>query len=149
MGKVYHDLGELDKSADAYAEALNEPARGRGQETRIGRARVLLDANEAEQASDGSGGTQEASTGRTQVLALAARQARDLGRAEEAEELADRALAGDPDELRCPAGPGTASLPLHAARSSPSPTWKRAVAGQSQRRPRPFNCCSRRKRAWD
>jgi len=48
LGKVYHDLGNLSESADAYAQALQRsPPAEEAKESRIGRIRSLLDANRA------------------------------------------------------------------------------------------------------
>jgi tetratricopeptide (TPR) repeat protein len=100
MGKVYHDLGELEKSAEAYSEALNrKPPPAEAKECRIGRARALLDANQAAQAGEDLEVLRTREPDEPQILALAARQARDLGRTEEAEELAGRALAADAENF--------------------------------------------------
>jgi tetratricopeptide (TPR) repeat protein len=97
LGKVYHDMGDLQESAQAYTQALRRslPA-AEARECRVGRARALLDANQAEQAAADLDELRKQTPDDPQVLALAARQARDLGRTDEAERLADRALAGDP-----------------------------------------------------
>jgi tetratricopeptide (TPR) repeat protein len=100
MGKVYHDLGELAKSAESYTQALDRsPPTAEARETRIGRARVLLDAHRAEQASEDLEELKKLAPDEPQILSLAARQARDLGRSEGAAAFADRALAGDPDNF--------------------------------------------------
>lgn len=100
LGKVYHDLGELDRSAEAYTEALKRnPPAAETREARLGRVRVLLDGHRAEQASNDLEELQKCDPDEPQILALAARQARDLGRAEESGQLADRALALDADNV--------------------------------------------------
>jgi tetratricopeptide (TPR) repeat protein len=100
MGKVYHDLGNLEESAASYAQALSRslPA-SEARESRSGRVRALLDANQAEQAAADLDELRKQAPDDPQVLALAARQARDLGRTDEAEGLADRALDGDPNNF--------------------------------------------------
>ena len=100
MGKVYHDLGNLVESAQAYSEALRRslPA-AEAKESRIGRVRALLDANQAGQAAADLDELRRQAPEDPQVLALAARQARDLGHLDEAKGLADRALAGNPKEF--------------------------------------------------
>jgi predicted Zn-dependent protease len=100
MGKVYHDLGELQESAEAYAQAMRRsPPAAEARESRIGRVRALLDGKRAEEASADLEALSREEPENAQVLALASRQALDLGRSEEAASLADRALALDPDEF--------------------------------------------------
>jgi tetratricopeptide (TPR) repeat protein len=97
LGKVYHDLGNLEDSAGAYAEALRRtPPAAEARESRIGRVRALLDAHRGEEASAELAVLSQQTPDDPQVLALAARQARDLGRPDAAAERAQRALAGDP-----------------------------------------------------
>jgi predicted Zn-dependent protease len=100
LGKVYHDLGKLEESAEAYRESLRRsPPESEAKETRIGRARALLDANQAAEASADLEALRELAPEDPHVLALAARQARDLGRTHAALELADRALVHDAAEF--------------------------------------------------
>jgi predicted Zn-dependent protease len=100
LGKVYHDLGNLEESAEAYAQALRRaPPAAESKESRIGRVRSLLDANQVERASADLEALTKQSPEDPRVLALSAWQARDLGRADEAEALADAALARDPDDF--------------------------------------------------
>jgi predicted Zn-dependent protease len=97
LGKVHHDLGNLDESSSAYTEALRRnPPAAEARESRIGRIRARLDANHAEEASEDLAELRRQTPDDPQALALAARQARDLGRLDEAMELARRALAADP-----------------------------------------------------
>ena len=97
LAKVYHDLGHLDESAAAYTEALRRnPPAAEARESRLGRARVRLDANHAEEATEDLAELTRRAKDDPQVLALAARQARDRGRPDEALGLADRTLAIDP-----------------------------------------------------
>ena len=97
LGKVYHDLGNLDESTAAYTEALRRsPPAVEARESRIDRVRVRLDGNHAEEVSADLDELRRQSPDDPQVLALAARQTRDRGRSDEALELAERALAGDP-----------------------------------------------------
>jgi tetratricopeptide (TPR) repeat protein len=100
MGKVYHDLGRLQESSDAYAEALRRsPPAAESQEARIGRVRALLDNKQAEQASLDLEILRSESPQDPQVLALAARQALALGLADKAKDLAASALALDSTEF--------------------------------------------------
>jgi predicted Zn-dependent protease len=97
MGKVHHDLGRLDESAEAYAQALKRsPPASEARESRLGRIRALLEANRAREASEDLAEAREQAPVDSDVLALAARQARDLGQMDEATTLADRTLASDP-----------------------------------------------------
>jgi tetratricopeptide (TPR) repeat protein len=100
MAKVQHDMGELSKAADAYGQALRRsPPAAEAREARLGRIRALLEANRAEEAAADLKKARQLAPDDPRVLGLAARQARALGRTTEALELADRALAGDPDDL--------------------------------------------------
>jgi tetratricopeptide (TPR) repeat protein len=100
MGKVHHDLGELPESAEAYAQALSRsPPPAEATEARIGRVRALLDGKQAERASADLEILRKEQPENAGVLALAARQALELGQAETAAELADRALVVNPDEF--------------------------------------------------
>jgi tetratricopeptide (TPR) repeat protein len=97
LGKVYHDLGQLDESAAAFTEALRRnapPAEAR--ESRIGRIRARLDANHTGEVSEDLAELSRRTPDDPEVLALAARQARDLGHLDEAMGLAGRSLAADP-----------------------------------------------------
>jgi cytochrome c-type biogenesis protein CcmH/NrfG len=97
MGKVHHDLGQLVESADAYAQALNRsPPPRDARESRIGRTKALLDGNRPGDAFEDLAEARKQAPNDPEVLALAARQARDLGRLEEANSLATRTLAIDP-----------------------------------------------------
>jgi predicted Zn-dependent protease len=100
LGKLYHDLGDVEASASAYSEALKrKPPPAETRESRIGRARALLDANHPDGASAELSILCTQSPDDPQVLALAARQARDQGRLDEALKLAGRALAVDSDNF--------------------------------------------------
>jgi len=100
MGKVYHDLGNLQESVGAYGEALRRsPPVVEARESRIGRVRALLDNKQAEQAAEDLDILGKEITEDPQVLALAARQALESARVDEAEKLANRALAIDPREF--------------------------------------------------
>jgi tetratricopeptide (TPR) repeat protein len=96
LGKVYHDLGNFKESAEAYAQALQRsPPSEEAKESRIGRIRSLLDANRAIDASAELEEIRNQNPDVPEVLALAARQARDLGRLNESVDLANRALRLD------------------------------------------------------
>ena len=100
MGKLYHDMGNLAESIEVYTQALDRsPPPAEARESRIGRVRALLDANRAQDATDDLNVLRQQTPKDPQVLALSARQARDLGRADEAEHLADLALADDPNDF--------------------------------------------------
>jgi predicted Zn-dependent protease len=100
MGKVHHDMGELPESAEAYAQALSRsPPPAEATEARIGRVRALLDGKQAEQAGADLELLRREQPENAQVLALAARQALELGQTETAANLADRALNVNPDEF--------------------------------------------------
>jgi predicted Zn-dependent protease len=100
MGKVYHDLGNLQESAEAYSEALRRSLpEVEAREARIGRVRALLDNKQAEQASEDLDILARDAPEDPQVLALAAKHALALARADEAQKLADRALASDSREF--------------------------------------------------
>jgi len=100
MGKVYHDLGNLEESAASYAQALSRaPPVAEATESRLGRVRALLDANQPEQATGDLVELSKRAPEDPDVLALSARRARDLGRTDEAGELADRALRSDPSNF--------------------------------------------------
>ncbi len=97
LGKVFHDTGELDRSAGAYTEALRRnPPAAEARESRIGRARAQLDSNHPEEAAEDLVALRRETPDDPMVLAMAARQARERGRPEEALDLANRALAADP-----------------------------------------------------
>jgi predicted Zn-dependent protease len=97
LGKVYHDLGQLDASAAAYTEALRRnPPPAEARESRIGRIRARLDANHPAEVSEDLAELSQKAPDDPPVLAFAARQARDLGHLDEAMGLARRALAADP-----------------------------------------------------
>jgi tetratricopeptide (TPR) repeat protein len=100
MGKVYHDMGELQQSAEAYAQALQRsPPAAEARASRIGRVRALLDSKQAEETAADLEALREEEPEDAEVLALAARQALDLGRLDEAMTLSNRALAVAPDEF--------------------------------------------------
>jgi tetratricopeptide (TPR) repeat protein len=100
MGKVHHDLGELAESIAAYRRALERsPPDPEARECRLGRARALLDANQAEQAGDDLNFLMERGQTDPAIFGLAARQARELGELDQAAILANRALELDPDNL--------------------------------------------------
>ncbi len=97
MGKVHHDLGQLAEAAEAYAQArMRSPPPAEARDSQIGRIRALLDAKKADDAALDLADARKQAPNDPEVLALAARQARDLGRLEEATALANRALAVDP-----------------------------------------------------
>jgi tetratricopeptide (TPR) repeat protein len=97
MGKVHHDLGQLVESAEAYAQALKRsPPPRDARESRIGRTKALLDGNRPGDAFEVLAEARKQAPNDPEVLALAARQARDLGHLEEANTLATRTLAIDP-----------------------------------------------------
>ncbi|MDX2035315.1 MAG: tetratricopeptide repeat protein [Isosphaeraceae bacterium] len=96
MGQVYLDLGEPAKAAEAYLEALRRnPA---AIAARIGRIEALLGANGLETAGSLIGDTLPSARDNAKLLGLAARQARETGRNEEALAFADRSLELDPNE---------------------------------------------------
>jgi predicted Zn-dependent protease len=134
LGKVYHDLGTLDDSVAAYTEALRRsPPAAEARDSRIGRAKALLDDNRAEEASADLAELREQTPDDPQILALAARQARDRGRLDEALELARRALAADPanfDALLVRARVRTATRQLRPAMED----LEKALAAQSNDR---------------
>ncbi len=97
LGKVYHDLGELEESVRSYTEALRRnPPAAEARESRIGRVRARLDAKHPDEAAEDLAELRRQTPEDPTVLGLAARQARDLGRQDEALGLAERALAADP-----------------------------------------------------
>jgi tetratricopeptide (TPR) repeat protein len=97
MGKVHHDLGQLAESAEAYGQARRRsPPPAEAKESQLGRIRALLDAKRPNEAAEDLAEIRKQSASDPEVLALAARQAHDLGRAEEATALADQTLAIDP-----------------------------------------------------
>src|SRR5262249_18412918 len=100
MGKVYHDLGDLAEAAAAYARALERsPPAVEATESRIGRIRVLLEANRDDEATADLAVARNEPPDDWRLLGLAARQSQVLGRTDEALELADRALFADPDNI--------------------------------------------------
>jgi tetratricopeptide (TPR) repeat protein len=100
MGKVYHDLGNLTESGEAYTQALQRsPPPVEAKESRIGRVRALLDGRHAASASADLEALLEAAPADSRILSLAARHANDLGRTDEARKFADRALAVEPAEF--------------------------------------------------
>lgn len=100
MGKVYHDLGNLDEAAESYAQALRRsPPEAEADASRVGRIRALLDASRDDEAARDLAEARGRSPDDPQVLGLAARQAGGQGRGAEAVELADRALAADADNF--------------------------------------------------
>jgi tetratricopeptide (TPR) repeat protein len=100
MGKVYHDLGNLDEAAESYAQAIRRsPPAAEEEASRIGRIRALLDASRDDEADRELAEAREHSPEEPQLLGLAARLAGGQGRGSEALELADRALAADPDNF--------------------------------------------------
>lgn len=97
MGQVYLDIGETDKAASSYREAIRRNERD--VDSRIGLIEALLTLNQAEEAGTVVTETLALDPNRAKLLGLAARQVRDTGRDEEALALADRALAIDPDDI--------------------------------------------------
>jgi tetratricopeptide (TPR) repeat protein len=97
MGKVCHDLGDIKASADAYGRAMERnPPPGELKESRIGRARALLDSGQADVAAADLEALAATSADDPTVLALSARLARDQNRQDEALALAEKALDLDP-----------------------------------------------------
>jgi predicted Zn-dependent protease len=100
MGKVHHDLGELSEAAEAYAQALKRaPPPAEAAEARVGRVRALLDANRFAEAEAELDVARERMPDDPRVLGLAASRAAGLRRTAEVLDLADRALALDPDNF--------------------------------------------------
>src|SRR5262249_49434848 len=75
------------------------PPVAEAREARLGRVRSLLEAKQAERAAPDLDVLRRQAPEDSQVLALAARQASDLGHLDEAEELANRAHTGDPGNV--------------------------------------------------
>ena len=74
LGKVYHELGNLEESASAFAEALlRSPPAAEASESRIGRIRSLLDANRGDSAATELEELRKQSPENPDVLALASR----------------------------------------------------------------------------
>jgi tetratricopeptide (TPR) repeat protein len=97
MGKVHHDLGEVEVSAECYAEALKRsPPEAEAKESRLGQIRALLDAKQADKAGSLIDEARKGAPDDPVLLSLAARQAYSLGGLNEARELAETALAADP-----------------------------------------------------
>ena len=101
MGKVYHEyLNQLDAAIEAYTQALRRsPPAAEAREARLGRLRALLDAKQADLAAPDLDELRRQTPDDPQVLALAARQASDLVRLDEAMDLANRVLSRDPDNV--------------------------------------------------
>jgi predicted Zn-dependent protease len=100
LAKLYHDLGDVEESARAYSEALRrKPPPAEARESRIGRARALLDSNHPDEASAELDILCKQTPDDPHVLALASRQARDQGRLDEALKLAGSALAIEPNNF--------------------------------------------------
>ena len=139
MGKVYHDLGNLQESVEAYSQALRRsPPAVEAKESRIGRVRALLDNKQAEQASEDLDILGKDAPEDPQVLALAARQALALARADEAEKLANRALGVGFQRVRRLAGSGAPSFPLPPAKTCN----RRPGAGREGQAQRPRNAAT-------
>jgi tetratricopeptide (TPR) repeat protein len=97
LGKVAHDLGDTAESSAAFEETLKRDPTNR--EARVGLVTDLLNSHRAEAAT---GVLTEALRDLPEdpaLLGLAARHARDVGRNDEAVDLASKALNGDPDDL--------------------------------------------------
>ncbi|MFO0890294.1 MAG: tetratricopeptide repeat protein [Isosphaeraceae bacterium] len=100
LGRVYHNLGEMTASRDAYSNALERsPPAAEARQSRLGRIRALLDSHQDEQASPDLTALLQANPEDPQALALAARQAVSLGQMEEALRSADRALSSAKEEI--------------------------------------------------
>jgi tetratricopeptide (TPR) repeat protein len=97
MGRVYHDLGDPDGAAEAYEKALG--IVGDDRETRLALIRSLLNKHDFDRAAPWVSRALRDRPEDSRVLALAALQAREAGRGDEATDLAERALALDPDNL--------------------------------------------------
>ena len=136
LGKVYHDLGNLEESAAAYTAALKRnPPAAEARESRIGRIRAVLDANHPEQASEDLSELTRQTPDDPQVLGLAARQARDRGRRDEALALARRAR-GRAHQFRrtaCSCAGSRHSPPASIGRRGPG----EGPCGQTERSRRP------------
>jgi len=97
MGRAHLDLGEFGQAADAFEEAVQrDPPEPDRRTATIGRIRALLLAHQPEVLDDPIAEALERYPNNGELLALAARQARDLGRTEEALDFAERALAIQP-----------------------------------------------------
>jgi tetratricopeptide (TPR) repeat protein len=97
MGRVGHDLGEPVNAARGFEQALR--LRPNDRESRRMLIGELLNANRPDRATPWLTLALDEEPDDPKLLGLAARQARDLGKAEEASKLADRALARDPKQL--------------------------------------------------
>src|SRR5262249_932535 len=85
LANAYRGLGRLDQSVAAYGEALRrKPPEAEARAARIGRIQAELDANLPDEASADLAVVQAQTPDDPQVLALAARQARELGHLDEA-----------------------------------------------------------------
>ncbi len=146
LGKVYHDLGNLEESAAAYTAALKRnPPAAEARESRIGRIRAVLDANHPEQASEDLSELTRQTPDDPQVLGLAARQARDRGRRDEALALARRrSRPSPPISTHCLFVRGFAPQP--ASLNRPSRTWRRPLWSNRTIAP-PFSSSPRSRRA--
>jgi tetratricopeptide (TPR) repeat protein len=97
LGKVAHDLGDAAESSSAFEEVLKRTPNDR--EALIGLVTDLLNSSRAEAATHWlNEGLRNLSDDPT-LLGLAARHARDLGRVDQAVELASKALKIDAYEL--------------------------------------------------
>jgi tetratricopeptide (TPR) repeat protein len=97
LGKVFHDQGKWDESAEAYKQAmLRAPPRFERRESQIGRAGALLDANRGEDADSLLAELRDTAPEDSRVLALAARRSLDRGDLESGLALADRATEINP-----------------------------------------------------
>ncbi len=100
LGSVYHILGEMLQSRDAYTEALNRsPPAAEARLSRLGLVRALLDGHLDEDATADLDHLLQTNPEDPKALALAARQAISLGRVDEAMAAADRALATGEDDF--------------------------------------------------
>ena len=100
LGKVYHDLNDAGKAAEAYSEALRRsPPEAEANDSRVGRIRALLDARRVDQASADIAGALVLMPDNPQLLGQAARHACEQHRSDEAMKLADRAITLDPNNF--------------------------------------------------
>jgi predicted Zn-dependent protease len=97
LGRVRHDLGESKQAAAAFEQALNLDAGDRA--TRLALIADLLNSSQVDRATPWVALALKDEPDDSNVLALAARHARDSGDLAEASRRAQRAIAIDPDNL--------------------------------------------------
>ncbi len=94
MGRVHHDMGELEKAAEAYGAALR--LKPGDPEARSGRIRELLAVYRPAEVPALLDEAMREQPENPELLGLAAILARDLGQFREALDFVDRALTRDP-----------------------------------------------------